>query len=151
MNTGNRMLRRPSATTSTPAAVSAGTSVQTLTSNFANELMNARTSIHKLHLKITGEGSFASHLALNELYDALPDHADALVEQYQGAEEVLLTIPDSCPRTLNSKEEGIQYIRDIKQMATELQGKMPHTEIVNDIDTIKSTLNSIKYKLLFLK
>jgi len=28
---------------------------------------------------------------------------------------------------------------------------MPYSEIVNDLDNIKSTINSIKYKLLFLK
>jgi hypothetical protein len=87
---------------------------------------------------------------LNELYDALPGFADDLVEQYQGAEEKLISIPDSCPRTLNSKEEGLQYIRDLKTMVTKLQGVIPHSEIVNDLDVAKSTLNSIKYKLLFL-
>lgn len=116
----------------------------------ANELMNARTSFHKLHLKVTGVGSFASHLALNELYDALPGCADTLVEQYQGATEMLLNMPDSTPRMLNSKEEAIQYIREIKDQVTMVQSKITFSEIVNDLDLVKSTLNSIKYKLLFL-
>lgn len=118
--------------------------------NLVSELMNARTSFHKLHLKVTGSGSFASHLALNELYDALPGHADNLVEQYQGATERLCSLPDSTPRTLNTKEEGIQYIREIKDMVTNVQGTCEYTEIINDLDTIKSCLNSIKYKLIFL-
>ena len=45
-----------------------GSSLDTMVSACATELMNARTSIHKLHLKVTGEGSFAAHKALNELY-----------------------------------------------------------------------------------
>ena len=118
--------------------------------NLASELMNARTSFHKLHLKVTGVGSFASHLALNELYDALPGHADNLVEQYQGATERICSLPDSTPRTLNTKEEGIQYIREIKNMITNVQGMCEYSEIINDLDTIKSCLNSIKYKLIFL-
>ena len=36
-------------------------------------------------------------------------------------------------------------------MVNSLQAKMPYSEIVNNLDTIKSTLNSGKYKLLFLK
>lgn len=153
MNAPKRMLQRPSAavtqTYSTPAQP-AGNTLADMTAKLANDLMNARTSFHKLHLKITGPGSYSSHLALNELYDALPDSADSLVEQYQGACEMLLPIPDSCPVTLNTKEEGIQYIRTLKDCVTGLQSQMPYSEIVNDLDLIKSTLNSIKYKLLFL-
>ena len=40
------------------------------TASLVVEIMNARTSFHKLHLQVTGEGSFAQHKALNELYDA---------------------------------------------------------------------------------
>ena len=63
-------------------------SVDTMVANLVTELMNAATSFHKLHLKVTGVGSYASHKALNELYDALPDHADDVAEGYQGATEV---------------------------------------------------------------
>lgn len=152
MDNRSKLLKRPTMSSSNSSAYSntGSSSVEYSVCEIANELMNARTAFHKLHLKVTGVGSFASHNALNELYDALPGFADNLVEQYQGAEEKILTIPDCCPRTLNSKEEGLQYIRDLKTMVMKLQGVMPHSEIVNDLDLIKSTLNSIKYKLLFL-
>jgi len=113
--------------------------------------MNARTSFHKLHLKITGVGSFAGHKALNELYDALPGHADDLAEGFQGASEKLLDYQDSAPRPLNSVQEAVAYLREIKEMITSLQSQMPYSEIVNELDNVKSTINSIKYKLLFLK
>jgi len=74
-----------------------GASTNTLearTAMVVSELMNAATSIHKLHLKVTGPGSFASHKALNELYDALPGHADTLAEGFQGAHEKLLEYKD---------------------------------------------------------
>ena len=126
-------------------------SIGGLTGSCVNELMNARTSFHKLHLKIKGAGSYAGHKALNELYDALPEHADNLAEGYQGAAETLLEIPDSTPKKLSTVEDGLSYIRDIVAMVTTLQGKMPYSEIVNELDTVKSTLNSAKYKLIFLK
>ncbi len=141
--------------TSKPAAsyptVGAGASVDTMTAACVSELMNAATSFHKLHLKVTGTGSFAAHKALNELYDALPGHADDLAEGFQGASEKLLAYAEAAPRKLDTVADGIDYLKDMCDMVCKLQDKMPYSEIVNDLDTIKSTMNSAKYKLLFLK
>ncbi len=126
-------------------------SLESQTAACVTELMNAAVSFHKMHLKVTGVGSFAAHKALNELYDALPGHADDLAEGFQGATEKLLEYEDFSPKVLNSVEESLSYIRDMYQMINTLQAVMPYSEIVNDLDTVKSTLNSIKYKLLFLK
>lgn len=147
------MLKRPEAgkASSSYAAAPAGGNLESLTAACVSELMNAATSIHKLHLKVTGTGSYAAHKALNELYDALPGHADDLAEGYQGASEKLLSYSESSPRVLNSVDDALKYIREICDMVCGLQDKMPYSEIVNDLDTIKSTLNSTKYKLLFLK
>lgn len=138
-------LKRASATTHQ------GDSMESKIASCVTELMNAATSFHKLHLKVTGIGSYASHKALNELYDALPGHADDLAEGFQGAAEKLLEYNDLAPRILNSVEEALSYIRDIYSMINSLQAVVPYSEIVNDLDNVKSTLNSIKYKLLFLK
>jgi len=147
-----RLLKREAASTASYAsAPTGGGSVDTMTAACVSELMNAGTSFHKLHLKITGAGSYAAHKALNELYDAMPGHADDLAEGFQGASEKLLAYVEVAPRQLNTLEDGLNYIREITDMVTKLQAKMPYSEIVNDLDTIKSTLNSAKYKLLFLK
>jgi DNA-binding ferritin-like protein len=130
---------------------SGGDSLEAKTSALVSELMNAATSIHKMHLKITGVGSYSGHKALNELYDALPGHADDLAEGFQGAAEKLLTYEDFAPRILNSVEESLSYLRELTTQVTSLQQVMPYSEIVNDLDMVKSTINSIKYKLLFLK
>ena len=151
-----RMLKRnaePTASYSTASYSTARSSANcdTMTAACATELMNAASSFHKLHLKVKGTGSYAAHKALNELYDALPDHADTLIEGYQGASEMLLTYTEVAPRTLNTVEEGITYLRDMYQMVNALQAKMPYSEIVNSLDTLKDSINSAKYKLLFLK
>lgn len=114
------------------------------------ELMNAATSFHQLHLKVTGQGSFASHKALNEIYDAMPGLADDLAESFQGAKGELLTYSTSSPRSLSSVKEAISYLKELKEMVTELQGKMPYSEIVNDLDVAKSSINGTLYKLMFL-
>jgi len=146
----NLLKRNPDVGISYPAA-KGSSNVETITAACVSELMNAATAFHKLHLKVTGTGSYAAHKALNDLYDALPGHADDLAEGYQGAAEVILKYTDESPKVLNTVEDGIKYIRTIIDMVSGLQGKMPYSEIVNDLDTIKSTLNSAKYKLLFLK
>ena len=146
-----RMLKRDNASSASYSSAPAGGSVDTMTAACVSELMNAATSIHKLHLKVTGPGSYAAHKALNELYDALPGHADDLAEGYQGAAEKLLTYSESAPRTLNSVDDALTYIREMTSMVNGLQAKMPYSEIVNSLDTVKDTINSARYKLTFLK
>jgi hypothetical protein len=162
MESKPRMLKRPepvvtqpksepSKAQPTPDTGVGGSSLDTMTAACVSELMNARTSFHKLHLKVKGDGSYAAHKALNELYDALPDHADSLIEGYQGAAEKLLSYTEVAPRTLDTVADAVGYLRDLTAMVTKLQGKMPYSEIVNSLDTVKDTFNSAKYKLLFLK
>lgn len=129
----------------------AGGSLDSMVSACVSELMNAATSFHKLHLKVKGAGSFAAHKALNEIYDALPGHADTIAEAYQGASEKLLDYKEVAPKVLTSVEDALSYLRDMHEMISGLQAKMPYSEIVNELDNIKSDINSVKYKLIFLK
>lgn len=145
-----RLLQRKGPSAEYSAAPASG-SIDTMVSSCVSELMNAAVSFHKLHLKVTGVGSYAAHKALNDLYDALPGHADDLAEGYQGAAEKLLEYSEIAPKTLSSVAEGISYIRDMVSMVSGLQAKMPYSELVNELDNVKSTLNSAKYKLNFLK
>ena len=127
------------------------TSIHTEVADLVTELLNSAVSFHKLHLKVTGQGSFAAHKATNEIYDALPDHADDLAEGFQGASEKLLVYNDTAPKTLNSVKEGLAYANSLKEMINSLQSKLPYSEIVNELDNVKSSINSVKYKLLFLQ
>ena len=146
-----RLLKRNTESTASYSSAPTGGSIDTMTAACVSELMNASTSFHKLHLKVTGVGSFAAHKALNDLYDALVDHADNLAEGYQGAAETLLKYNEIPNKTLNTVEDGLDYIRMLIDMVNRLQSKMPYSEIVNELDTVKSSLNSAKYKLKFLK
>jgi DNA-binding ferritin-like protein len=146
-----RMLKRDAAPAASYSTGGDRAGCDTMTAACVTELMNAATSFHKLHLKVTGAGSYAAHKALNDLYDALPGHADDLAEGYQGATEKLLECKDAAPRSLSSVQDGVSYLRDMYAMVTSLQSKMPYSEIVNSLDTVKDTINSAKYKLIFLK
>ena len=146
-----RMLKRDGASTTSYATAPAGGSCDTMTAACVSELMNGATSFHKLHLKVSGAGSYAAHKALNDLYDALPGHADDLAEGYQGASSKLLTYSEASPRKLESVGDAISYLNDMTAMVNGLQAKMPYSEIVNSLDTVKDTINSARYKLTFLK
>ena len=148
----NLLKRNPDvAKSSTPVKGYVGGSLEEITAACVSELMNAATTFHKLHLKVTGVGSYAAHKALNDLYDALPGHADDLAEGFQGAAETLLKYNDEVPKTLNTVDDGVRYVKMLVEMVSSLQDKMPFSELVNELDNVKSTLNSAKYKLLFLK
>lgn len=112
--------------------------------------MNAAKSLHKLHLKISGSGSFAAHSALNG-YDKFHEFADDLVEGFQGAEETLIKIKKSEETELNSVQDAISFLNYIKEEVTSLQSKLTYSEIINQLDVVKEHCNSMKYKLLFLK
>jgi DNA-binding ferritin-like protein len=108
------------------------------------------TSIHQLHLKVTGPGSFAAHKALNEFYDGMPNLVDAVAEQYQGAREKLLDFPAVSPYKCGSVQEAISHMKELYTEVAELQKIMPFSEVVNQLDEVKSLIASTKYKLMFL-
>lgn len=107
-------------------------------------------SMHQLHLKITGPGSLSAHKALGEFYEGMPGLIDSVVEQYQGAREKLLVYPDMTPYKCGSVQEAIAHIKELYNEIVELQKIMPFSEIVNQLDEMKSLIASTKYKLLFL-
>jgi hypothetical protein len=135
----------------TPDTGVGGSSLDTMTAACATEMMNAAISFHRLHLKVKGDGSFAAHKALGDFYEGLHDQADTLVEGYQGACEKLLSYKDLPIRTLDTVSDAVGYLRDMYNLVNKLQGMMPYSEIVNNLDLVKDSINSTKYKLLFLK
>jgi hypothetical protein len=141
----------PSKPQPTPDTGVGGSSLDTMTAACATELMNAAISFHRLHLKVKGDGSFAAHTALNPFYQGLHDHADTLVEGYQGVSEKILSYTDMPIRTLDTVADGVAYLRDMYNIINKLQGMLPYSEIVNNLDLVKDAINSTKYKLLFLK
>ena len=116
-----------------------------------SEMMNASVSFHKLHLKVSGLSSYASHKALGKLYEEMKDFADGLAEQYQGSSQKILQIPDLEFIKLNTVGEAIKYCFVLKEKITYLQNEITESEIINFLDNIKSSLNIASYKLTFLK
>jgi len=107
-------------------------------------------SLHQLHLKITGPGSFAVHKALGEFYEGMPGLVDSVAEQYQGAREKLLEYPAVPAYKCGTVQEALAHVKELYNEIVELQKIMPFSEIVNQLDEMKSLIASTKYKLMFL-
>ena len=114
------------------------------------EMLDAAVKFHILHLTITGDGSYAAHKALGDLYEALPGLADGIAEGYQGVTGKLLDYPDASAPRMKTVKDAIEYIDSLHNKVSKLQDSIEFSEIVNDLDAIKSELNSAKYKLKFL-
>lgn len=125
--------------------------VDSMTAECVEEILNSAVSFHKLHLQVEGDGSFSAHMALKELYEAMPELGDTIAEGYQGASEKLLKYKHQGPVILKSVDDAIEHIRNMSDMVNALQKIMPYSEIINALDTVKDALNSGKYKLIFLK
>lgn len=115
------------------------------------ELLNGSTKIHLAHLKVTGTGSYAAHKAMNDFYDEIKSMADGIAESYQGATGKLMDYPKSCefPEMKNA-EDCIKYLDKLTQEVISCQNDCIYTEIVNDLDGVKTLINQTKYKLMFL-
>lgn len=114
------------------------------------ELLDAASKTHILHLRVRGNASYAQHKALNELYDALPNLADTVAESWQGATGEIASYPFVSAPELNNVADCLRYITDLKDKITAVQKRVTYSEINNDLDTIKTQLNSSYYKLKFL-
>ena len=108
------------------------------------------TSVHQLHLKISGPGSYAAHKALGEFYEGMPGLVDSVAEQYQGAREKILEYPAVPAMKCGSVQEALGHMKELYNEIVELQKIMPFSEIVNQLDEMKSLIASTKYKLMFL-
>jgi DNA-binding ferritin-like protein len=143
------LARKPSV--ETPSSMTSPMMPCAETAALVSEMLNSGTSIHRLHLKVNGIGSFSAHKALGDYYEAITGHADNLAEQYQGARESLLDIPVTTPLKLDTVDAAVAHLREMTAKVNALQRIMPFSEIVNQLDEAKSLIDSTKYKLLFLK
>ena len=114
------------------------------------EMLDAANKFHVLHLIVTGQSSYSQHKALNELYDALPGLADQVAESFQGATGEIPNYKFVSAPELNTVADALSYIDALRNKITDTQSSLPFSEIVNDLDTIKTALNSAYYKLKFL-
>lgn len=118
------------------------------TGEFVGGLLHAVTVAHVLHLKATGPGSYARHVALGELYEALSDLTDGYAEAYQGCYGVIDGYPESFEMP---GEDPVEWVKGLSRFVQENRKKQPEdSELQNVIDEIQQAIDKALYKLTVL-
>ena len=115
---------------------------------FFGKLFQIRDQMHINHLRISGIGSYAGHMALGSFYDGLLDLVDTLIESYQGKYGIMdITIPSS------SKTEPIATLKDLAKLTDggSAYSMFKETWLQNQIDEISTLAYQTIYKLENLK
>ena len=111
----------------------------------------SREMAHRAHLRVSGTGSFARHMALGEFYPAIIDIADTITEAYQGRHSLIeipyLDAPDDYLDIVNILQKHLDDIEGIRYVAVDKKD----TAIQNLIDEAVGIYLSALYKLKNLK
>lgn len=110
-------------------------------------LFHARTAAHVLHLQAR---SYATHIALNEFYDAIIPLADSLAEAYQGCYGLI----ESFPARYTAYTEPLALMDALTKAIEEKRfdaADKKETQLQNIIDEVVALIDSTTYKLRFLK
>jgi DNA-binding ferritin-like protein len=116
-------------------------------SHFIESLMMYRNVIHQRHLSAKGSGSFARHIALGDLYEAMPDIIDDIAEQYQGRTNTILEYKNTC-KVKDVSGLALPIVVELRKFVDDNKEAMgDYCEIQNTIDNLSSILNRTIYKL----
>ena len=118
---------------------------QVTVGEFLLKLLHAATNGHILHLQTK---SYSEHKALQGYYEKLPDAVDAIIEQYQGAYQVIIEYPATYEAPKPDALQEVTYIRDFIVANRAVIGD--YTSLQNEVDALLSIVESTMYKLTFL-
>lgn len=116
--------------------------------DFFGKLFQIRNQIHIRHLRISGTGSYAGHIALHDFYDQILSLTDDLIESYQGKYGIInLTVKES------SDVEPIKILEELAKLTDDgsVYNMFKETWIQNQIDEISTLTYKTLYKLKNLK
>jgi len=109
---------------------------------FFGKLFHSRDVIHLAHLNTR---SYAAHKALGGYYEDIVDLTDGIIEAYQGLHGI---VKISIPAATN--EEPIKYLQNLHSYVDANKDMFKDSALLNQIDEVKSLIQSTLYKLRFL-
>jgi DNA-binding ferritin-like protein len=113
---------------------------------FISYLLGCSMQVHIYHLCTKGSGSFATHMALGSLYDALPDMVDSLAESIQGKYGILKY--DYSHSVDSNVNNATAYVKKcLSYVETERKSICQETYVQNQIDELVALFYSTIYKL----
>lgn len=108
------------------------------------DLLHSGIITHIMHWQTE---SYAAHVALGEYYDEIPDLVDAVIEAYQGKNNIILR---NFPTEMEPYEdmEPLAYMEYLNQELTEGRALFGEdAEIQNLVDAIADLIDTTIYKL----
>jgi len=119
----------------------------------ASMFFHSRTQAHIFHTRVTGEGSFAAHTALQAYYEGIVPLIDGLVEAYQGQYGLIEYKEVNGVDNDVSKENMVKYFDNLCKFLDKerKEPKLQMSWLQNDLDNVASLLYSTKYKLINLQ
>jgi hypothetical protein len=120
-----------------------------LMGQFVSTLMASRTQAHIFHLQTP---SFAAHKALNEYYENIVDIIDGLVESYQGKYGIITGYVNVTIQEYQSCDGIKMYFTTLCALIEKSRSMICQDSYVqNQIDEVVAEINSLLYKLKYLK
>jgi len=120
-----------------------------LMGQFVSTLLASRTQAHIFHLQTP---SFAAHKALNEYYENIVDIIDGLVESYQGKYGIITGYVNVTIQEYQSCDGIKMYFSTLCALIEKSRSMIcQDSYIQNQIDEIVAEINSLLYKLKYLK
>ena len=111
-------------------------------------LFQSRIYSHYHHLLTK---SYAEHKALNEYYDGIVPVFDGIVETYQGKYGIIKTYKTIKIKQYKSSKNTIRFFEDLLDIIEDNRGSVDDSYLQNQIDMVQELVNSLLYKLKFLK
>ena len=119
----------------------------------ASMFLHSRTQAHIFHTRVTGEGSFAAHTALQTYYEGIVPLIDGVIEAYQGQYGLIEYKEVNGIDNDASKENMVKYFDNLCKFLDKERkdSKLQMSWLQNDLDNVASLLYSTKYKLVNLQ
>lgn len=112
---------------------------------FVSALFEIEVMAHIAHFQTT---SFSQHMALNELYSAMPELRDSFVEAYQGLQGIIRGYKDI---PVKEGTNMVEYITKKCAEIEEFRSTITEGYLQQEIDNVQKQLYSSLYKLKVLK
>jgi hypothetical protein len=122
-------------------------------SKFFSKLFESREMAHIYHLQVKGgEGSHATHIALNDYYENVLEFVDDLIETYQG-QFGLIEEYDVIDTKDTKSKEVVEYFNELASFIKEGRKCISDedTHLHNIIDEVVALVYKTLYKLKYTK
>lgn len=114
-------------------------------SAFVARLLHGVTMAHMHHLTVLGQGAYARHMALGELYEGLQDKTDALAESLMGCANIGLVFGGEAFAISDNPVADVAELYRYVEANRLAVGTESH--IQNQVDEVASVLATALYKL----